>query len=265
MQVLEKRSALSDTSYVLTKSLYAQHKQVALGEEAKSHKLITALSISEIETRKSFALDEADAAGAQTPDEKQVKEEMVLIGEKSDIDSLVDNENNKLFNLIMANAKRGNAIEALESDLNRQRLNRVRSEPDSTEIEIEIEVEETACQQEQETPVAYEESLRDIAKSLVDEITKISVNKVKIDDLKETVDTKYFSSDLLTKNQILSSLVQDTCIQSEEAPNTSSEVNLLFMILYYSKRRESVGRVVGACSNRSTKMSNVEPVAYEDE
>ena len=54
---------LNDTSYVLTRSLYASHKQINLADtavEADNTKLITALSINEIETRRSFVSDGID-------------------------------------------------------------------------------------------------------------------------------------------------------------------------------------------------------------
>ena len=48
--------------------------------------------------------------------------------------------------------------------------------------------------------------LRDTAKSLVDEILKISVTKLKIDDLKETIDKK-----VLLTEPLRSLFVKDIC------------------------------------------------------
>lgn len=73
---------------------------------------------------------------------------------------------------------------------------------ESYEIEIEVESEKTGKEQ-------FEEGLQEIAKYLVDEITQISVNKVKIDALNETLNKKYFSRDLLTKHEILTSLINE--------------------------------------------------------
>jgi hypothetical protein len=51
--------------------------------------------------------------------------------------------------------------------------------------------------------------LQDIAKYLVNEITQISVNKLKIDALNDTLNQKYFARDLLTKHEILANLVDE--------------------------------------------------------
>ncbi len=74
-----------------------------------------------------------------------------------------------------------------------------------SDYEIEISIEESQQSREQ----AYEEGLRDIAKYLVNEITQISVNKLKIDALNETLDRKYFTKNLETKQEILNSFVQE--------------------------------------------------------
>ena len=52
-------------------------------------------------------------------DEKKFKEEIVLIGEKCDIGSLLDSQNKQLFNLKLANSHRSKQISSMESDLNR--------------------------------------------------------------------------------------------------------------------------------------------------
>lgn len=267
-----------ETSYFLTKSLYAQHKQINLDEaigvddnklslikydhndeqqqhspsSSSSNKMITALSINEIETRKSFRLSSGGASDQDTDhdlnpinnnqlvtlnhhhhqlnededgDEKKFKEEIVLIGEKCDIESLLDNQNNQLFNLILANSSRSKQISNIENDLNRERYNRIKEATSSEcvtmyndvvddDIQIEIEYQdrdEEKMRQQQHRRVLekrYESELRDVAKYLVDEITKISVNKLKIDTLNDTLDQKYFTDDILTKQEILNNLIE---------------------------------------------------------
>ena len=119
---------LNDTSYVLTRSLYASHKQINLADtavEADNTKLITALSINEIETRRSFVSDgnTSDDNDSETSsvmsDEKKIKEEIVLIGERGDIESLLDNKNNQLYNLIISNASRTQKLDEIECNLNK--------------------------------------------------------------------------------------------------------------------------------------------------
>lgn len=128
-------------SYVLTRSLYAEHKRLnveypvsqqedSLEAEAAvspGRGAITALSINEIETRKSLVMptnnEQADTSDdgdhTESQDEKSVKEEFVLIGEKNDIDSLLDNKNNQLYNLIMSNSTRTNKLDEIETNLNK--------------------------------------------------------------------------------------------------------------------------------------------------
>ena len=77
------------------------------------------------------------------------------------------------------------------------------------QIEIEYEDREAAEEQKRACKTQYESELRDVAKYLVDEITKISVNKLKIDNLNETLDKKYFANDLVTKHEILANLVEE--------------------------------------------------------
>lgn len=128
-----------DGSYVLTRSLYAEHKQLkvdcAVSQQEDSLEAavspgrgaITALSINEIETRKSLVMptnnEQADTSDdgdhSESQDEKSVKEEFVLIGEKNDIDSLLDNRNNQLYNLIMSNSTRTNKLDEIETNLNK--------------------------------------------------------------------------------------------------------------------------------------------------
>ena len=139
-QVLAAPCPSKDSSYVLTRSLYAEQKQLNLDsqvseqdslekpsvvekqqqQQQQQRGAITALSINEIETRKSLVI-EADTSDDQssTQDEKSVKEEFVLIGEKNDIDSLLDNKNNQLYNLIMSNSNRANKLDEIETNLNK--------------------------------------------------------------------------------------------------------------------------------------------------
>jgi len=281
-------SKLNDTSYILTRSLYAEHKKVVLDNNnetlltldvrhqpqnsssmnsspsssqittsSPSTKLITALSINEIETRRSIGhdinindnnnalitttknnndsqvksqqdTDNDDDEGLDSPDEKKIKEEIVLIGEKNDIESLLDNKNNQLFNIILANTNRANQLDEIESNLAKKRIQKIRnslnnnnssnSNNNNNNIEIEIEYNNEQDESEKSTSQEYEHGLKEIAKYLVDEITKISVNKLKIDYLNETLNKKYFSNDLLTKHEVLTHL-----IDSETTTNSSIE------------------------------------------
>ena len=290
---------LNDTSYILTRSLYAEHKRISLEIEPRqqlqivsstssmpstdsvimsspsTNKLITALSINEIETRKSFCMDNSEAKSEHDntdneqdqennnnsssnssldclPDEKKIKEEIVLIGEKSDIESLLDNKNNQLFNLILANSSRASKLEEIESNLTKKRIKKLRvsrelptnettvavieeKSPQSQQqqqesrgdIEIEIQYDEKVNQQQQqpeESQQDFELNLKEIAKYLVDEITKISVNKLKIDYLNETLNKKYFSNDLLTKHEVLTNLIDSD--PSPAPSNDSSPPNI---------------------------------------
>ena len=78
-------------------------------------------------------------------DEKNFKEEIVLIGEKCDIESLLDNQNNQLFNLILANSNRSKQLSNMESDLNRERYNRLKRDDGKTKLasddDIQIEID----------------------------------------------------------------------------------------------------------------------------
>lgn len=286
---------LKDSSYVLTRSLYAQHMQVNVDTDslvtsnpetggelqvltsdsldrsgvspnsAGGSKVITALSINEIETRKSFIEspapplegdtsddnDESCISEVESPIEKNVKEEYVLIGERSDIESLLDNKNNQLYNLIMSNSNRTNKLEEIETNLNKERIQKLKeskeqnlplesssqskpnvveefkqseicSETENYEIEIEVEsTDKTEVKSPEQREQDLEAGLRDIAKYLVEEITQISINKIKIDALNETLNKKYFSHDLLTKHEILTSL-----IDNQEANLNSAEEDL---------------------------------------
>ena len=94
--------------------------------------------------------------------------------------------------------------------------------PNNCDYEIKIEYENG---NEANASVAYESDLKDIAKYLVDEITQISVNKVKIDSLNETLNKKYFSHDLLTKHEILTSLISNTESEPVAIPAAIVHVN----------------------------------------
>lgn len=178
-----------DSEFLLTKSLYAQNKTIT-----ENNKMITALSINEIETRKSMSFDEND-----DNEEKKIKEEIVLIGEKNDIDSLLGNENNQLYNLLMANSSRVNQLTNLESNLNKKRLDGLRQiKPVDEDVEIEIQFGSDDEREED----SYESELKNVAKYLVDEITKISLNKVKIDYLNEKYERKNFNVDNLIEREI---------------------------------------------------------------
>ena len=244
------RMPKKETSYILTKSVFANHKKIKLADDAvdqspsstaaamaknqsissnvasQNNKLITALSINEIEMRKSFTGSFDDVAASQTLDEshlnsssnainvtssndvsslcdeRNIKEEIVLIGEKTDIESLLENQNNQLFNLILSNSNQSKLVADVESDLSEKRLTQVQQQlqqikrrvSESDDIEIEIHYEEKECEIGQgviKTHEEYETELRQVAKYLVDEITKISLNKVKIDSLNATLDKKY--------------------------------------------------------------------------
>jgi hypothetical protein len=88
------------------------------------------------------------------------------------------------------------------------------------DFEVEIEVASEQSQTEQ-----YEEGLRDIAKYLVDEITEISINKVKIDTLNETLDGKYFAKDVLTKHEILSTLISNNEAAGQKLAEKQEELS----------------------------------------
>jgi hypothetical protein len=194
-----------DTSYVITKSVYANHKKIKLCDDDDEYvdqnvesglfddssrsenrlgssrrnetgngqitlrsksannngKVITALSINEIEMRKSFSgsLDNLTASGCSEKrssvgplvdstladalmdedkslvndgaelccDERKIKEEIVLIGERMDIESLLDNQNNQLFNLILSNSNQTMRVAEIESDLSQKRINQLQT------------------------------------------------------------------------------------------------------------------------------------------
>ena len=71
--------------------------------------------------------DNDDDEGLDSPDEKKIKEEIVLIGEKNDIESLLDNKNNQLFNIILANTNRANQLDEIESNLAKKRIQKIRN------------------------------------------------------------------------------------------------------------------------------------------
>ncbi|RNA07246.1 hypothetical protein BpHYR1_019692 [Brachionus plicatilis] len=199
--VAKSTLAEKDSEFLLTKSLYAQNKTIG-----ENNKLITALSINEIETRRSICVDQEEK------EEKNVQEEIVLIGEKSDIDSLLDNENNQLYNLLVANSSRVDQLTDLETNLNKQRLSglrQIRPLDEHVHIEIELEPEPVKEEPAKEGPVKeepqgkeYETELNDVAKYLVDEITKISLNKVKIDYLNEKYESKSLDMDKLIEKEM---------------------------------------------------------------
>lgn len=164
-----------------------QDKSISPQSQRKSGIESTSNNGEMIRSRSSTRSDELMA------DEKKIKEEIVLIGEKSDIESLLDNENNQLYNLIMANSMRAGKLNAIEDELGEKRYAKVRqslttrksgdesnedqsqSEEDD-DYEIEIEINERV---KQPVVVPYEVELKRLAKYLVDEITKISLNKVR--------------------------------------------------------------------------------------
>lgn len=196
---LKPTAADTSSNFVLTRSLYAQHKTINLPAVdvpvPTDHKIVTALSINEIQTKTTTKINER-LNDIDLENDKQIKEEIVLIGEKSDIESLLDNENNQLYNLIMANSSRTSKLDRLETDLNKQRLDEIKNAttaPNVNEdIEIEIEIAETEPVPTPAAlaPIDYEKELKNLAKYLVSEITKISLNKVKIDYLNDNLDKK---------------------------------------------------------------------------
>jgi len=108
---------------VVTKSVYAEKKRVEAGAEAGG-KMITALSINEIQTRRSWCGEGELEGGAEVARggdevEESVKDEVVLIGERDQIDALLDNRNGQLYNLIMSNSSRSCKLSEIESNLNR--------------------------------------------------------------------------------------------------------------------------------------------------
>ena len=99
------------------------------------------MSINEIETRnpnhqvatlnqQQHEVDKDD----EDCDEKKFKEEIVLIGEKCGIGSLLGNQNKQLFNLKLANSHRSKQISSMESDLNRERYNRLKRDDGKTKL-----------------------------------------------------------------------------------------------------------------------------------
>ena len=60
---------------------------------------------------------------------------------------------------------------------------------------------------------------------MVDEITEISINKVKIDTLNETLDGKYFAKDVLTKHEILSSLISNNEAAGQKLAEKQEELS----------------------------------------
>ena len=78
-------------------------------------------------------------------DEKKFKEEIVLIGEKCDIEFLLDNQNKQLFNLILTNSHRSKQLSSMESDLYRERYNRLKRQDGKTKLasddDIQIEID----------------------------------------------------------------------------------------------------------------------------
>jgi len=112
-------------SCVVTKSVYAEKKRVEAGAEGGG-KMITALSINEIQTRRSWCGEGeleggagAEVARGGDEVEESVKDEFVLIGERDQIDALLDNRNGQLYNLIMSNSSRSCKLSEIESNLNR--------------------------------------------------------------------------------------------------------------------------------------------------
>ena len=76
---------------------------------------------------------------------KKFKDEIVLIGEKCDIEFLLDNQNKQLFNLILTNSHRSKQLSSMESDLNRERYNRLKRDDGKTKLasddDIQIEID----------------------------------------------------------------------------------------------------------------------------
>lgn len=181
------------------------------------------------------------------PDEKKIKEEIVLIGEKCDIESLLDNENNQLYNLIMANSMRAGKLNEIESAVGAKRYAEMKKsqqqqvaatansssghvttttasssaeDDDDDDYDIEIEINERV---KKPVVVPYEVELRRLAKYLVDEITKISLNKVKIDYINETLDKKYFNEE----QQLITTTTTTTKTSSTTTTNETLFQNLL--------------------------------------
>ena len=78
-------------------------------------------------------------------DEKKFKEEIVSIGEKCDIEFLLDNQNKQLFNLILTNSHRSKQLSNMEIDLYRERYNRLKRQDGKTKLasdyDIQIEID----------------------------------------------------------------------------------------------------------------------------
>jgi antitoxin component HigA of HigAB toxin-antitoxin module len=116
---------------------------------------------------------------------------------------------------------------------------------DNEDIEIEIRYEdEEACivtnsAAPAKTADQYEAELHEVAKYLVDEITKISLNKVKIDALNATLDKKYSMTgrgDEPPKNELLTSL-------ADMLPATSEVKSREQLLNYYTKLESNLEQV----------------------
>ncbi len=69
---------------------------------------------------------------------KKFKDETVLIG---DIELLLDNQNKQLFNLKLANSHRSKQISSMESDLNRERYNRLKRDDGKTKLALDDDIQ----------------------------------------------------------------------------------------------------------------------------
>jgi hypothetical protein len=246
-----------ESKILMTKSLYAQHKQINLKKEIenlseknnyeqlenslnKNNKIITALSINEIETRNLFKINNKSNLatneksyptetsstkhilarnndGAESlADEKKIKEEIVLIGDKKDIESLLENENNELYDLIIENSNLTSKLTAIENDINKKRIELIKNEDlngknisfdQKNKNDIEILIEDEEVENNFQKNSILDNKVKQTAKYLVGEITKISLNKMKIDELSDKISKKYFSNNLFTKHEILNNLL----------------------------------------------------------
>lgn len=254
-----------ESNIVMTKSLYAQHKQINLIKDKensssqkdskqqlesadKNNKIITTLSINEIETtnlfrmntnknsinndfaensllsgnnsKENFSLTNNDEEES-IAEEKKIKEEILLIGEKNDIESLLENENNELYNLIIENSNRSNKLTEIEKDLNKKRIEMIKNEDFSKKL-VSKDYSNTKSFEIVTDGEEFDENSNDknilqvehTAKYLVNEITKLSLNKMKIDELSDKLNKKYFSNNLFTKHEILNNLLDSSQTES---------------------------------------------------
>jgi hypothetical protein len=309
VKICDLKNSSFESNILMTKSLYAQHKQINLKKEIENtsnqfdknnqklekpinqnNKVITALSINEIETTNMFKINhnssisfdekknhseinsnkhnleknnDEDSIG----DEKKIKEEILLIGEKKDIESLLENENSELYNLIIENSNRTNTLSTIENDLNRKRIELIKNENSDLKMnsndrinkkDIGILIEDEEVDNYFIEKNSLDNEIKDTAKYLVGEITKISLNKMKIDELSDKLSKKYFSNNLFTKHEILNNLT-DSNSQGQLLDMNKSQINKTREELYdyYSNLEKNLEQV-------RNEIDKLKKEAYDD-